>query len=240
MRYLFFIFILILSCAPRTSYYLIPSIPQYAVYPVNWERAWNAVVEVLAEEGHPIKLLNKDSRYLNTDWEIIQTDFYLYASAPRKDLHYEARMKLYAYLSALDTTTTKVKITIHYEGWNGKDWEPMLTTGVQEKALYQRIAEVLKVRDSYKLVSKKWIGLILKPGEEGPEVINVAVGSPAQKAGFLTEDILLEWNETPIESIDHFQKFVQNARSGETVYVKVKRYKSSGFSRIITLKLVIP
>ncbi|MDP3724837.1 MAG: trypsin-like peptidase domain-containing protein [Nanoarchaeota archaeon] len=70
--------------------------------------------------------------------------------------------------------------------------------------------------------------------KENPMSIAVAAGGPADKAGIKEQDIILEWNKTPVTKEKTIHDFLEDAKVGEVVQVKVLRGKSQ-FNTTITL-----
>lgn len=59
--------------------------------------------------------------------------------------------------------------------------------------------------------------------EEGLKVDGVSDGKPAQKAGILTGDVIIQIGELPIKDIQAYMEALGKFQKGETVPVKVKR-----------------
>ena len=58
---------------------------------------------------------------------------------------------------------------------------------------------------------------------EGLLVDGVSDGKPAQKAGILTGDIIIQIGELPIKDIQNYMEALGKFEKGQTVPVKVKR-----------------
>jgi serine protease Do len=73
------------------------------------------------------------------------------------------------------------------------------------------------------------------PDERGVEVTIVKEGSPAEKAGVLTGDVILEYNGQRVESTDSFLRFVKETPPGRVVKLTVSR---AGQTRVIPVATV--
>jgi S1-C subfamily serine protease len=60
-------------------------------------------------------------------------------------------------------------------------------------------------------------------GEEGLKVDGVTEGKPAQKAGILTGDVIIQIGTYPIKDIQNYMDALGKFEKGQTVPVKVKR-----------------
>lgn len=69
-----------------------------------------------------------------------------------------------------------------------------------------------------------WIGVSVEDGkDQGAVVQNVETGSPAEKAGLKTGDILVEYNKTPVLGAVQLGRLVRETPVGRTVEVKFRR-----------------
>jgi S1-C subfamily serine protease len=59
--------------------------------------------------------------------------------------------------------------------------------------------------------------------EEGLKVDGVSDGKPAQKAGILTGDLIVQIGDLPIKDIQAYMDALGKFEKGQTVPVKVKR-----------------
>ncbi len=61
------------------------------------------------------------------------------------------------------------------------------------------------------------------PEERGVEVTRVEQGSPAEKAGLKSGDVVLEYNREPVEGMEQFGRMVRETPTGRTVTLKISR-----------------
>jgi S1-C subfamily serine protease len=59
--------------------------------------------------------------------------------------------------------------------------------------------------------------------EAGVEVVEVAAGSPAERAGIRSEDLIVELDGEPVERVDDVQRLMTEATIGQTVSIRVLR-----------------
>jgi S1-C subfamily serine protease len=57
----------------------------------------------------------------------------------------------------------------------------------------------------------------------GVEVIEVAQGSPAQRAGLRPEDLIVELSQVPVERVDDIQRLMTHAAIGQSLPLSVLR-----------------
>jgi S1-C subfamily serine protease len=62
-----------------------------------------------------------------------------------------------------------------------------------------------------------------RPRESGIEVVEVAAGSPAQRAGLRAEDLIVELGSGPIERVDEVQRLMTQEAIGRPMPVRVLR-----------------
>ena len=86
-------------------------------------------------------------------------------------------------------------------------------------------------------VVRGWIGVSLQPlspelaqslgldGTQGAVVGSTIAGSPAAKAGLQQGDVILSYNQIPVEDYRHVQRLVSDTRVGKTVTLEVLRKK---------------
>lgn len=101
-----------------------------------------------------------------------------------------------------------------------------------------KIAEIQKVlqdlKDKKQIVEAKQPFLGVGPGEgnaevEGVEVGQIVPGSPAEKAGFMVGDIIVEFDGAKITQFDELRQKIGEKKAGDEVVVKVKRKKGDGW-----------
>jgi serine protease Do len=69
-----------------------------------------------------------------------------------------------------------------------------------------------------------WIGISVDDGQDqGALVRSVETGSPAEKAGLKSGDVVIEYNKTPVLGAVQFGRLVRETPVGRTVEVKVRR-----------------
>ncbi len=61
------------------------------------------------------------------------------------------------------------------------------------------------------------------PEARGVEITRVEEGSPAEKAGLKSGDVVLEYNREPVEGMEQFGRMVRETPPGRTVTLKVSR-----------------
>jgi S1-C subfamily serine protease len=57
----------------------------------------------------------------------------------------------------------------------------------------------------------------------GVEIVEVAAGSPAERAGLRAEDLIVELDGTPVERVDHVQRAMSEDAIGQRVPITVLR-----------------
>jgi S1-C subfamily serine protease len=57
----------------------------------------------------------------------------------------------------------------------------------------------------------------------GVEIVEVAAGSPAQRAGLRAEDLVVELDGQPVERVDDVQRLMTEATIGRTLSIRVLR-----------------
>ena len=100
----------------------------------------------------------------------------------------------------------------------------------------QKIAEQLI---QYGEVPRGWLGVRLEQEDErtpstGVRVIEVLENSPAQKAGILPQDSIVEFNSTPIRTFLELKRFVATSAPNTPVTLKIRRGKQI-FQREVVL-----
>ena len=69
-----------------------------------------------------------------------------------------------------------------------------------------------------------WIGLSVEDGKDnGAEIRRIETGSPAEKAGLRTGDLIVEYNNSNVLGAVQFTRLVRETPPGRTVQVKVRR-----------------
>jgi membrane-associated protease RseP (regulator of RpoE activity) len=68
-----------------------------------------------------------------------------------------------------------------------------------------------------------YLGLSFEQRPEGVVVVHVAKGSPAGKAGFREDDVLLEWNDLPLPDANSVNDAISRSKPKEKVTVVVRR-----------------
>ena len=66
--------------------------------------------------------------------------------------------------------------------------------------------------------------------DRGVEVVEVAPGSPAERAGLRAEDLIVELGGRPIERVDDVQRLMSEALIGQPLSVRVLRGDAAGSS----------
>ncbi|MBO8126096.1 MAG: trypsin-like peptidase domain-containing protein [Firmicutes bacterium] len=69
---------------------------------------------------------------------------------------------------------------------------------------------------------------------DGVLVADVVPGSPADKAGIMRYDVILEVNKTPVKSSDHLVELIRSTDVDETVAILISR---NGRTRLVTAKI---
>jgi S1-C subfamily serine protease len=59
--------------------------------------------------------------------------------------------------------------------------------------------------------------------DSGVEVVEVAAGSPAERAGMRSEDLIVELDGQPVERVDDVQRLMTEATIGQTLSIRVLR-----------------
>ena len=81
---------------------------------------------------------------------------------------------------------------------------------------------------------KGWLGIQLDGGADNEmKVVNVAAGSPASKAGMVTDDIIRTIDGKNIGSVEEFIKTIGSCRPYQTVKIVVKREKGDREMEVI-------
>jgi S1-C subfamily serine protease len=57
----------------------------------------------------------------------------------------------------------------------------------------------------------------------GVEIVEVAAGSPAERAGLRSEDLIVELDGEPVERVDDVQRLMTEATIGQTLSIRVLR-----------------
>src|SRR5205807_3157028 len=57
----------------------------------------------------------------------------------------------------------------------------------------------------------------------GVEIVEVAAGSPAERAGMRAEDLVVELDSQPVERVDDVQRLMTDATIGRTLSIRVLR-----------------
>lgn len=86
-------------------------------------------------------------------------------------------------------------------------------------------------------IQSGWLGVDVKTDADakaGVTIDGVQDGSPAQKAGLLPNDVVLEWNGAEIRDLDKFIQMIQNTPIGAKADITVRRRE-----RTMTLSAVI-
>ncbi len=82
--------------------------------------------------------------------------------------------------------------------------------------------------------AKAYFGIQLGQADEGIKVIEVIDDSPAERAGFEDDDVILAFGDEDIDGVEHFVKIVGNAQPGDDVLVE---YSRDGVTRTRTITL---
>jgi S1-C subfamily serine protease len=72
----------------------------------------------------------------------------------------------------------------------------------------------------------------------GVEVVEVVDGSPAAQAGLRPEDLIVELNGTPVESVDDIQRLMVGDLIGSRVHARVLREGSERELDLVPAELV--
>ena len=72
----------------------------------------------------------------------------------------------------------------------------------------------------------------------GVEVVEVVEGSPAARAGLRPEDLIVELNGTPVESVDDIQRLMVGDLIGSRVHARVLREGSERELDLVPAELV--
>jgi S1-C subfamily serine protease len=72
----------------------------------------------------------------------------------------------------------------------------------------------------------------------GVEVVEVVEGSPAAQAGLRPEDLIVELNGTPVESVDDIQRLMVGELIGSRVHARVLREGSERELDLVPVELV--
>ncbi len=97
----------------------------------------------------------------------------------------------------------------------------LTTTNDQEKLAFTKTREVSMGRTSFKVT----MGLMLDYTFAGPGIFveGVSSGKPAEKAGILKGDIILQLGEYAIPDVENYMKALGKFDKGQTTTVKLKR-----------------
>jgi PDZ domain-containing protein len=66
----------------------------------------------------------------------------------------------------------------------------------------------------------------------GLRLMGIIEGTPAADAGLKAEDVIVRFNDTPIDSFDDFRKMISTKKAGETVTLGIKRADRMIFYRL--------
>lgn len=83
-------------------------------------------------------------------------------------------------------------------------------------------------------VTKEMVNALQLPTDKGVLVTEVVPGGPADKAGLMRYDLILEVNRTPVQSADHLVELIQGAKVDEGLALLVNR---NGRTSLITAKI---
>ena len=84
----------------------------------------------------------------------------------------------------------------------------------------QTIAEQLI---QYGKVRRGWLGVRIESSAAGVRVTEVFEDSPAQRAGIRTQDVIVEFNRTPVHTHTELQKLVAHSAPNVEVTVGIRR-----------------
>ena len=65
-------------------------------------------------------------------------------------------------------------------------------------------------------------------GRDGCEVSSVMPGSPAQKAGLQGGDVIVQWNDQPVDNVYDLSRLLHRGKPGDEVTLKVRRHDDNG------------
>ena len=82
-------------------------------------------------------------------------------------------------------------------------------------------------------VARGWLGVEVDIGDLGVLVTGVIENSPAHKGGLLPQDLILEFNEVPVNSYDELLKCVVSKRPNTKVQLKIGRNGTEHYSTVI-------
>lgn len=85
------------------------------------------------------------------------------------------------------------------------------------------LRKVVDEFDRYEKTGRVWIGLIFEDQAQTPQVIEVRMGSPAEKAGVEPGDVVLTVAGHPVEDLDDLTETVHLLVAGESVEISVLR-----------------
>lgn len=136
----------------------IDSIIKETVFQHSFDKVWSTIIEVLSDESIPIASIEKVSGLVTSDFMSITVGRVSQIAMMKKDGGYRqvntffitnARYKLNVFVSSLDSTRTKVKITPHIEGFFkfgdlGGGWQVAVSRGRLEKEIFNAIMQKLE------------------------------------------------------------------------------------------------
>jgi S1-C subfamily serine protease len=98
------------------------------------------------------------------------------------------------------------------------------------KRVMKRVEEIVdeeleKVFKKPGVKEKGYLGIIVEDTDEGVVVVNVTDNSPAEKAGFKKDDLILSIDEKKIETTDDITEALKNKVPGDEISIKIKRGK---------------
>lgn len=112
--------------------------------------------------------------------------------------------------------------------------QPVSQSWVTFAVPIETVLSVAKEIIAHGKVARGWLGAQIEMGESGIFITRVTENGPAHKSGLLPKDIILEFNESPVENYPQLLRCVMSAAPHTRVNLKIHR-NGQEMTRAVTL-----